>query len=75
MHLEPQGHEESRRADRRSATNLVADRVLKTQTRDRRALLLGEFDAWLIANHQISVRQLLDGRDTDAETVSDLLVA
>ena len=75
MPLEPVGHEENRRADRRSSTRLVADRVLRAQTRDRREMLLNQFESWLIEHYQISITQLLDNRDADAETVSDLLVA
>eukprot|EP00435_Cladocopium_sp_Y103_P072682 s1267_g41.t1 len=65
---------ERSRADRRSQVNLVADRVLRPQTRTRREALLTDFNDWLVKNAYESIDFLLEARDVDAEYVAELLV-
>lgn len=63
------------RARRRQDVVLVADRVVKQQTRNRRDLLLEDFGAWLAKFARTTLRELIDGRDVDPEQVSEYLVA
>eukprot|EP00435_Cladocopium_sp_Y103_P056526 s1300_g19.t1 len=75
MPLFPATGDERERAARRSATVLIADRVVRPQTRSRREKLLDDFEAWLISKARITLAGLIDGPHVNAEEVSDLLVA
>lgn len=74
MPLEPRNAEEVRRADRRSNVQLIADRVVRPQTRSRRDQLLDHFNSWLLQKAEISVAELVDSKDADPETVAEYLV-
>ena len=62
------------RAERRSGTQLFTDRVLKPQTRNRRDVLLQNFDVWTQAHYSESIILILEGGSVDAERVANLLV-
>ena len=47
---------------------------MKPQTRGRRQILLDEFGDWLRAKAKISLEELVDQKEVDAEQVSNLLV-
>ena len=61
------------RAQRRAGVELVADRVVRPQTRNRRESLLASFDQWL-NKWSLSVETLIDIKDFDAERIAGLLV-
>lgn len=71
MPLEPLGSEETEKARRRVETTLLADRVLRPQTRTRCEQLL---DQLLVENMHLTLEQLLGKREADAELVSKALV-
>eukprot|EP00435_Cladocopium_sp_Y103_P060998 s1156_g22.t1 len=75
MPLTPAGIDEQRRASRRSGTQLQADRVIFQQTRNRREMLLTEFDAWLAESWRCTLEELLGGQAVDSELVCEALVA
>lgn len=66
----PQNDAERGRAAATSVVDLPADRVLRKETRSRRHLLLGRFRTWLWADHEISLRGLLDQKPPDAEKIN-----
>ena len=66
--------QEAERASRRAGTVLVADRVVRQQTRNRREVLLSDFNFWLQENAGTCVAELVDAREVNAEEVSTLLV-
>ena len=74
MPLGPRNAEEVRRADRRSNVQLVADRVVRPQTRSRQDQLLDQCNSWLLQKAEISVAELVDSKDADPETVAEYLV-
>lgn len=61
------------RAQRRAGINLVADRVMRPQTRSRRDGLLSDFEKWL-STFNLALSDVVDARDFDPERVSSLLV-
>ena len=62
------------RAERRSGTQLFTDRVLRPQTRNRRDVLLQNFDVWTQAHFSESIISILEDVSVDAERVANLLV-
>lgn len=72
--LHPALSEEVTKAERRAANALIADRVLRPQTRSRREQLLEFFEKWLIEQQRMTLPQLLDQREVDAEYVSEIWV-
>lgn len=58
------------RAERREGTNLIATRVARKDTLDRRARLLSDFRAWLYQTHEVYLSQLLTAKPPDAEEIS-----
>ena len=74
MPLQPLDGNEVRRAERRASVRLVADRVVRRQTRTRREQLLDQFNSWLIEKASLNIEELVDRRDADPETISDWLV-
>lgn len=73
--LTPAGAEESEKAQRRAGVALIADRVLRPQTRTRREQLLDMFESWLLVNQRLTLEQLLNRHECDADFVSETLVA
>ena len=74
MPLQPLNQDEVHRAERRHGVVLVADRVLKAQTRSRRETLLDHFETWLLGHAMMTLHDLLEGPQVDAEQVSTMLV-
>ncbi|CAK9028993.1 Phosphodiesterase [Durusdinium trenchii] len=72
--LAPQTGNERSRALARAATQLIPDRAVTTETRDRRAIYLKEFDAWLTEAMDLSVDVLLAEKPADPEKISECLV-
>ncbi|CAK9019750.1 Uncharacterized protein SCF082_LOCUS14645 [Durusdinium trenchii] len=70
----PQTGNERSRALARAATQLIPDRAVTTETRDRRAIYLKEFDAWLTEAMDLSVDVLLAEKPADPEKISECLV-
>ena len=68
------GRQEAERARRRQDTVLIADRVVRKQTRDNTKFLLDQFNSWLLENAGTNVADLVDAREVNAEEVSILLV-
>ena len=66
----PQTAVERGRAERREGTNLIATRVARKDTLDRRAKLLSDFRAWLYQTHEVYLSQLLTAKPPDAEEIS-----
>ena len=62
---------EREKANRRASVQLQADRVLRPQTRNRRDVLLKDFEAWLLQQHSVTLAQLVDVREVDPENVSN----
>ena len=60
------------RAFRRAGVELVADRVVRPETRNRRDGLLADFDAWL-SQWGLSLEATVDAKIYDAEQISKLL--
>ena len=75
MPLSPVNAEERAKAGKRAETVLQQDRVVRQQTRNRRELLLKDFEAWLVENVQTTLADLVDSHQVDAEHVSDILAA
>ena len=75
MPLQPSGAGDAQRAARRAGVTLQADRVVLQQTRDRRDVLLADFDAWLSENMRTTVEDLICSGTLDCEVVSEALVA
>ena len=73
--FEPVDAAEQRRADRRAGVRLLADRVVKQQTRARRDQLLDSFDQWLRQKASLTVELLVDSHGADPEIIADWLVA
>ncbi|CAK9047429.1 Phosphodiesterase [Durusdinium trenchii] len=67
------GNERSR-ALARATTQLIPDRTVTTETRDRRAIYLKDFDAWLNEAMDLSVDVLLAEKPADPEKISECLV-
>ena len=74
MPLNPADRSELRRAERRAATTLTADRVIRPQTRSRRDILLEQFNGWLMERASLTVQELVDDREADPEVISNWLV-
>ena len=75
MPLEPVDASERKRADRRAGVRLIADRVVKQQTRACRDQLLESFDQWLRQKAFLTIELLVDSKDADPENIADWLVA
>lgn len=74
MPLMPVGSEEHQRAARRARVSIAADRAVRPQTRNRRDVLLGQFDDWLRPNAEVTLEELIESREIDPEQISNLLV-
>ena len=72
--LAPQTGNERSRALARATTQLIPDRTVTTETRDRRAIYLKDFDAWLNEAMDLSVDVLLAEKPADPEKISECLV-
>ena len=70
----PQTADERGRADRRANVCLVADRVVRLQTRTRREMLLAAFNEWLVSHAFSGLDVLLGAREVDADYIAELLV-
>ena len=75
MPLQPSGNEDRKRAARRLGVEIHADRVVKPRTRTYRQTLLGHFDEWLVESMRVTLQELLEGRQFDAEFISEALTA
>ena len=74
MPMNPTDRNEQRRAERRAGAQLVADRVIRPQTRTRRDALIKQFNAWLLERAALTVQELVDSRDADPEVIANWLV-
>eukprot|EP00435_Cladocopium_sp_Y103_P053973 s1965_g17.t1 len=72
--MEPSTALERERAARRSSVNLVATRVVRTDTLKKRSVLLADFRAWLHEAHGIMLAVLLTAKPPDPEEICRLLV-
>jgi len=66
----PSSAEEVKRAAERGKFLLPADRVIGSQTRDYRRVLISRFRAWLWKEHSVSFHGLLSQKPVDAEAIS-----
>ena len=69
----PSTAEESRRTNERGNLFLPADRVMRSQTRNARKVLVGRFRNWLWSEHGVSLFGLLQQRPADPELISHWL--
>eukprot|EP00435_Cladocopium_sp_Y103_P013662 s4315_g3.t1 len=75
MPLLPSGVGDAQRAERRAGVTLQADRVILQQTRDRRQVLLTDFDNWLSENLRVTLHEFVGRHALDCEAVAEALVA
>ena len=75
MPIRPQGNEEYVRAGRRAGTVLVADRVIRPETRNVREALFQAFETWVSETMQDDLSGLLDAHSCDAEKIAGYLVS
>ena len=73
--MEPLTSLERARAARREGVNLVATRVARQDTLERRGKLLDDFRCWLFDVHAISLSQVLSRKPPDPEEISKWLIA
>ena len=73
--MEPTSAAERLRASARNQVQLPADRVVRKETRVRRAQLFERFRRWLWTEKRVSLRNLLSQKPVDAEAISGWLVA
>ena len=74
MPLNPTDRNEQRRADRRAGVQLIADRVIRPQTRTRRDTLIEQFNSWLLEKVALTVQELVDDKNADPEVIANWLV-
>ena len=74
MPIEAHTEVERQRAAVRETRTLATDRVVRPQTRTKRAVYLERFKKWLLEDKGISFRGLIQQRPPDAERVSSFLV-
>ena len=72
--MEPSSKLETERAQRRAGIDLVATRVVRKDTHQRRGLLLADFRSWLHSHHGIMLSVLLTAKPPDAEEICKYLV-
>ena len=75
MPLGPLTADDKVRASRRAGIQLQADKVVLQQTRNRRDVLLTEFDCWLGEKLRTIVEAMLSGQAYDPEAISEALVS
>ena len=75
MPMGPQGAEEHIRAGRRAGSVLIADRVVRFETRSVREALFHAFENWVTENMRESLSALLDAQFVDAEQIAGYLVS
>lgn len=75
MPIRPLGNEEYVRAGRRAGTVLVADRVIRPETRNVREALFQAFETWVSETMQDDLSGLLDAHSCDAEKIAGYLVS
>ena len=72
--MAPRNAVEAGRAAQRSRIDLAADRVLRQQTRDNRAVLLQNFAAWVWTERHLIWAEVINRKPLDPEEISGLLV-
>ena len=73
--MEPLTSLERSRAERRKGIELVATRVARQDTLNRRTKLLSDFRCWLFEVHKVSLSQLLSAKPPDPEEICKWLTA
>lgn len=73
--MAPETCAETARAQQRSKIQLVADRVLRKQTRENRGRLVEQFQQWLLAEHGVSWAEVFERKPLDPEEISFWLVS
>lgn len=73
--MAPQTALERGRAERRSGNNLIATRVARHDTLERREKLLTDFRVWLHDQHKVHLSLLLTAKPPDAEEICKWLIS
>ena len=71
----PQTALEKGRAERRAGNNLIATRVARPDTLERREKLLTDFRVWLHDQHKVHLSILLTAKPPDAEEICKWLIS
>jgi hypothetical protein len=74
LNMEPKTTLERERAGRRGAINFIATRVARSDTLQKRNVLLADFRVWLHETHGIILSVLLTAKPPDPEEICRLIV-